>query len=243
MPDGRLVVPQAGNIKAVAVTGTETTLFSDLKHISDQVDACGGKYLVFRQIGRSSIASANLWRTNLDGTNLKQLTSGLNEQMPTCTREGDWVYYIDSGDNKHVKRVSIEGGTPETVVKQSIGTFALSPDGKEIASLDVREFDHKLILRRDSTETQKMMYHDIDQRALREEFLYTPDGKAIVYKVRDKGVENLWEQPLDGGAFHQLTHFTKDQILRVVYSRDGAKVAIERGETESDAVLIHDSGM
>ncbi len=243
MPDGRLVLPQAGNIKAVAVTGMETTLFSDLKHISDQVDVCGGKYLVFRQIGRSSLASANLWRTNLDGTNLKQLTTGLNEQTPTCTSDGEWIYYIDNGDNRHVKRVSIEGGTPETMVKASVGMFALSPDGKEIASLDVREFDHKLILRRDSTEMQKMTYHDIDQRALPEGLTYTPDGKSIVYKVRDKGVENLWVQPLDGGMYHQLTHFMKDRILRVAYSRDGMKVAIERGETESDAVLLHDTGM
>ena len=78
------------------------------------------------------------------------------------------MYYTDNADNRYVKRVSVDGGPPETVVKAAIGVFALSPDGKEIASLDVREFDHKLILRRDSTETQKMTYHDIDQRALPE---------------------------------------------------------------------------
>ena len=244
LQDGRLVLPQAGSLNAVTTSGAEVTLLSDLRHITDQVDACGGgKYLVFRQVGRTSGASANLWRSNLDGSNQKQLTAGLNEQTPTCTQDGNWVYYIDNGDNRYVKRVSIEGGTPETIVKASIGMFALSPDGKEVASLDVREFDHKLILRRDSTETQKMTYHDIDQRALLDGLTYMPDGKSIVYKVRDKGVENLWVQPLDGGMYHQLTHFMKDRILRVVYSPDGTKVAIERGETESDAVLLHDTGM
>ena len=243
MPDGRLIVPQAGSVRAVATSGGETIILSDLKYISDQVDVCGsGKYIVMRQIGRTSGASANLWRVNLDGSNQRQLTQGLNEQAPTCAKSGDWVYYTDNADNRYVKRVSVDGGPPETVVKAAIGVFALSPDGKEIASLDVREFDHKLILRRDSTETQKMTYHDIDQRALPEGLLYTPDGKAIVYRVREKGVDNLWLQPLDGGMFHQLTHFMKDRILRVVYSPDGTKVAIERGETESDAVLLHDSG-
>jgi len=243
MPDGRLIVPQAGSIKAITTSGGETTILTNLKHIADQVTVCGnGKYLVFRQVGRTSGASVNLWRTNLDGSNEKQLTAGVNEQQPDCAKDGQWVYYIDAAENRYVKRVSIEGGTPETIVKTAVGTFALSPDGKEIASLDVREFDHKLILRRDSTEGQKMAYHDVDQRALPDGLLYTPDGKSIVYRVRDKGVDNLWVQPLDGSAFRQLTHFTKDRILHVAYSLDGTQVAIERGEVESDAVLLHDTG-
>jgi serine/threonine protein kinase/Tol biopolymer transport system component len=241
--DGKLIIPQAGAIKAVDLQGGEAAILSDLKHIADQVTVCGdGRYLVFRQLGRSSGASANLWRANLDGSNQSQLTSGLNEQAPVCTKDGKWVYYIDNGDNRNVKRVSIEGGLPDTVVRAPIGSFALSPDGKEIASLDVQELDHKLILRRDSTETHTMTYHDIDQRALEGDLLYTPNGKAIVYKVREKGAENLWVQPLDGGAFHPLTHFTKDQILRVAYSMDGTKLAIEHGEVESDVVLLRDMG-
>jgi eukaryotic-like serine/threonine-protein kinase len=241
--DGKLIIAQAGTIKAVGLDGEETAILSDLKHIADQVSECGdGRHIVFRQLGRSSGASANLWRANIDGTNQIQLTSGLNEQAPVCTKDGKWVYYIDNGDNRNVKRVSIEGGVPETVVRAPIGSFALSPDGKEIASLDVQELDHKLILRRDSTETRTMTYHDIDQRALEGNLVYTPDGKAVIYKVRAKGAENLWVQPLDGGAFHPLTHFAKDRILRLAYSMDGTKLAIEHGEVESDVVLLRDTG-
>jgi eukaryotic-like serine/threonine-protein kinase len=242
LPDGRLLIPQSGTIKTVGTNGGETTVLSDLKHIADQVTVCGnGKYFVFRQIGRSSIGSANLWRANLDGSNQKQLTMGANEQIPRCTKEGQWVYYVDNADNRNIKRVSIDGGNPETVVKAPIGFFALSPDGKEIASLDLQELDHKVILRRDSTETQQMTYHDIDQRALSSGLLYTPDGKSIVYRVREKGVDNLWIQSLDGGPFKQLTHFTKDQIRQSAYSLDGKQIAIERGASESDAVLLHDT--
>ena len=62
MPDGRLLVPQAGSLKAITAKGEETTLFSDGKHLADQVAVCGeGKYIVFRQIGRpGDLASANL---------------------------------------------------------------------------------------------------------------------------------------------------------------------------------------
>ena len=86
-----------------------------------------------------------------------------------------------------------------------------------------------------------MTYHNVDQRALPGQIAFTPDGKSVAYLVREKGVDNLWLQPLDGGPYHQMTHFTKDQILRFVFSPDGTKLAIERGAQESDAVLFHDT--
>ena len=243
LQDGRLILPQAGDLKAVAPTGEETTLYSDTKHIPDQAAACGdGRYIVFRQVGRSSTSSANLWRMDLNGTNQKQLTFGRNEQQPTCAKDGNWVFYVDNLDNRYVKRIPVEGGSPETVVRYAVGAFGLSPDGKEIVSFEVRELDHKLMLRVDNVETKQMAYNDIDQRALPNEVAFAPNGKGIVYIVRDKGVDNLWLQPLDGKPRSQLTHFKKDKIFRFVFSPDGSKIALECGETESDAVLLHDTG-
>ena len=106
---------------------------------------------------------------DLNGTNQKQLTSGRNEQEPACAKDGNWVYYVDNSDSRFVKRVSVEGGSPETVVKYSVGSYGLSPDGKEIVSFEVRELDHKLMLRVDNVETHQMTYSDIDQRALPDE--------------------------------------------------------------------------
>jgi len=243
MADGRLLLPQGGMLKAVSAGGEETTLYSDAKRVPDQVAVCGvGQYIVFRQIGRSSGASANLWRMDLNGTNQRQLTSGLNDREPACSERGDWVYFVDNNDNRYVKRVSIDGGAPETVVKTGVGAYCLSPDGKEIASYEVRELDHKLMLRIDNVETQKMTYSDIDQRALPDQLVFTHDGKAIVYIVREKGVDNLWLQPLDGRQRRQLTHFKTNRVFRYAFSPDGSKIAMECGQAESDAVLLHDEG-
>ena len=241
MPDGRLLIPQGGNIKAVSEKGEETTLHADPKHVPDQVAVCGdGRYIVFRLLGGTSIASANLSRMDLNGTNLKQLTTGLNDQEPSCAATGNWVYYVDNADSRYVKRISVDGGSPETVVKHATGAYSVSPDGKEIVSLELRELDHKLMLRVDNVETHQMAYSDVDQRALPNEIAYAPDGKGVVYVVREKGVDNLWLQPLDGKARRQLTHSKKDKIFRFVFSPDGSRVAIESGEAESDAVLLHD---
>jgi serine/threonine protein kinase len=241
MADGRLILPQAGSLKAVSATGEETTLYSDLKRIPDQAAVCGdGRYVVFRQVGRSGTGSANLWRMDLNGTNQKQLTSGRNDREPTCPKAGSWVYYVDDTDNRHVKRVSVEGGSPETAVKSPVGAFGLSPDGKEIVSYEVRELDHKLMLRIDNVETHQMTYGDIDQRALPDDIGYAPDGRGVVYVVREKGVDNLWLQPLDGRPHRQLTHFKSDKTLRFAFSPDGSKIAMQCGEIESDVVLLRD---
>jgi Tol biopolymer transport system component len=240
--DGKLVLPQSGEIKFVSMNGAEKVLLSDNKHIADQVSACGdGRYLVFRQLARTSAASSNLWRMNIDGSDQRALTSGLSDHAPTCSKDGHWVYYVDNNDNRYLKRVSIEGGSPQTIVSFSLGHYALSPDGSQVASLEVRELDHKLMLRSDSTESHHMVYHDMDQRALEAGLAFTPDGKAVVYIVREKGVDNLWAQSLDGSAAKPLSHFTADKILRFNYSPDGSQIAIERGESESDVVLLKDT--
>jgi hypothetical protein len=62
-----------------------------------------------------------------------------------------------------------------------------------------------------------------------------------VYLVREKGIDNLWEQPLDNSPPHQLTHFSAEQISRYRFSPDGSKLAIERGHVESDAVLLRET--
>ncbi len=240
--DGKLVLPQSGDIKIVAPAGGEKIVLSDSKHIPDQVAVCGdGRYLVFRQLARTTASSANLWRANLDGSDQRQLTPGFSEQAPSCAKGGPWVYYVDSNDNGYLKRVSLDGGSPETVINFSMGFYALAPDGKNVASLEVRELDHRLMLRMDSTEAHHMVYHDIDQRALPGGLAFAPDGKAVVYVVREKGVDNLWSQPLDGSLNKRLTHFTKEKIIRFLFSPDGSQLAIERGEKEADVVLLKDT--
>jgi Tol biopolymer transport system component len=237
--DGRLLIPQTPDIRLVNPTGGETVLLSDSQHISDQVTTCG-KYFVFRSAGRSGKASMNLWRMDTDGTNIKQLTFGPNESEPECAREGQWVFYVDRGDNQAIKRVAIEGGEPETLLKDATYGWSVSADGKRIASTDVRELDHRLVLVIYSVEDKKSNYHELDQRASAP-LAFTPDPKAVVYLVREKGVDNLWEQSLDSSPAKQLTHFTAERIGRFRFSPDGTKLAIERGHVESDAVLLRDT--
>jgi Tol biopolymer transport system component len=70
---------------------------------------------------------------------------------------------------------------------------------------------------------------------------FTPDGKAVVYPIRDQGADNLWLQPLDGSRGKQLTNFKSEEIRDFHWSFDGSKLALIRGHTDSDVVLLQES--
>ncbi|MGB2655957.1 MAG: protein kinase [Candidatus Acidiferrum sp.] len=240
-PDGRIVFAQIPDIRVVKPGGAETLVYSDGKHVSDQVISCGaGRYYVIRSAGRSGRVAFNLWRMNTSGEDLKQLTFGPDETEPFCSPDGNWVYYTDDGDNQALKRVSIEGGSQETILPTSYGEVAISPDGKSLAYFEVRELDHKLMLDIYSLDEKKVTYHNIDSRATWP-LAFSPDNKSIVYAVRDKGIGNLWMQPLDGSPARLFTHFTSEEIEKFLFSKDGGSIAIERGHVESDAVLLRDT--
>jgi Tol biopolymer transport system component len=241
MPDGRLVIPQGPDVRIVSTAGSESVVASNMRHPPDQAASCGGgKYIVFRQYGGVSGVATNLWRMDLAGTNIKQITFGLNESNPECSRDGKWLYYVDRGDGRYVKRIPLEGGTAETIINAPTGWYALSPDGKTIVKDEVRDSDHKLMLALYSVEDKKKSYIEYDQRALGG-FAFLPDGKSVAYVVRERAVDNLWVRPVDGSASRPLTHFTSESIFAFRYSPDGQEIAIERGHVESDAVLLRDA--
>jgi serine/threonine protein kinase len=239
-PDGHLIIPQSGDMQVLTPGEESTVILSDKTHLADQAASCeNGRTIAFRQLGRSGNANANLWRMDITGANQKQLTFGKNESEPRCGSDPKWIYFLDHADNRYVKRISVDGGSPETIVRTSVGQFAVSPDGKEIVSTEVREEDRKLVARIDTVDDHKTQFTPIDQRAA-QGVEFTPDGKGIVFVVREKGVDNLWTETLDGSPAKQLTHFAVDSIYSFGYSRDGTKLAIQRGHEVSDAILLRD---
>jgi len=64
------------------------------------------------------------------------------------------------------------------------------------------------------------------------------DGSGLTYVLHMGDVDNLWYQSFAGGAPKQLTHFPTDHIYAYSFSRDGKKVAITRGNSKQDAVML-----
>ena len=237
--DGHILLPQMPDVRLVNPDGGESVVFSDSKNLADQVAVCGPQYFVYRLGSRSGKWGFHLWRADMNGSNRKQLTFGLNEADPHCSHDGKWVYFVDYGDNKKVKRTPIGGGTAQTIFETAVWGGDISPDDRYLVTI-AGDLEDKLVLKLVSVDDLKATLHELDQRA-EPPIRFTPDGKGVVYTVRERGVDNLWLQPLDDAPFRRLTHFTSENIATFRYSRDGSKIAIERGHTESDAILLRDA--
>jgi eukaryotic-like serine/threonine-protein kinase len=153
-----------------------------------------------------------------------------------------------------VQRVPIDGGTPETVPGTPIPHYfitgsavvypALSPDGKSIA-LFVGYTDansvHKLaVLPLDAGPQPQPRFLD-PHPDIADGARFTPDGKSLVYPIGQKGVANLWLQPLDGSPGHQLTNFKSDLITGFNWSPDGKNIGVVTRRIDADVVLLREA--
>jgi serine/threonine protein kinase len=236
-------------VRMSADSGDKTNLLNDsAAQIIQPTSYQGGRYIVFVWAGRSAGNKANIWRLNVDGSNPKQLTDGMQDIEPECSPDGRWVLYDDVQDLQ-IKRVSIDGGTPEIVPGTVLpaGYFyyglTIARDGKLLAFLTVdtkAAGRHQIALvPLDAGPTPSRRMLDPDPRVA-DAPQFTPDGNALVYPIRENGTGNLWLQPLDGSRGRQITNFESDAISSFRFSPDGKTIGVLRSHTESDVVLLRD---
>jgi WD40-like Beta Propeller Repeat len=150
-----------------------------------------------------------------------------------CSPDGKWIYFYDGKQDSPLRRVSTDGGQPETVAgsvfqKTLIGTIAISPDGKTMALL-VNDFtvapeDFALkIAFLDLTGSPKERVRFLPLESGRRIVLraaatpdttglhFTPDGKNVGLLTTENGADNIWLQHLasthrrlQGPPHHQL---------------------------------------
>ena len=244
--DGFLIADQNAVLNRIdPATGTKTTITTQEGKPSGNPNACAdGRYLVFDLGLPGGDTQNNVWRIDVAGGNLKQLTHGKADNHSVCSSDSRWVYYMLQQDETKLARVPIDGGTPQPVSNLPISTsqFDISPDGK-LAAFGTMEHsgEHKerLAVVDIASGQPKLMEFDRFAFGL---LRFSPDGKGVVYPARENGIDNLWLQPLDGSKGHAITGFTSERIYDFHWSFDGKQLAIVRGHTDSDVVLIRSSG-
>jgi eukaryotic-like serine/threonine-protein kinase len=245
--DNQLLDDQGNFLHLVnPATGAKTAIPTEEGGISGNPAACAdGRYIVFDVLFHAHSAHSNIWRMDAGGGNLKQLTNGAREHHAVCSADSRWAYFIEQGDEATLGRVPIDGGAAQNVSDLPIdGLFDLSPDGKLAAFATLEHTgEHKERVAIVSAETgQVVKMLDFEHVRLGALLRFSPDGKGLVYPARENGVDNLWLQPLDGSKGHALTDFKSEHIYDFHWSFDGKQIALVRGHTDSDVVLIRDEG-
>jgi len=227
----------------------KTSLLNNIAITS--VSACpDGRTLLLTSVGQGVGGGSNVWRIKSDGTDLKQLSTGILDLGPECSRDSKWAYFQDQNGNR-IERVAVEGRTPEpqpgTPIPHSFiaGHYpGLSPDNTSVAFLiELGEIDtsHKIaILPLDAGPQPQVRLLD-PHPDIADGPRFTPDGKALVYPITQNGLSNLWLQPLDGSPGRQITNFKSDLIYTIRFSPDGKSLGVLSRRTEADVVLLRES--
>jgi eukaryotic-like serine/threonine-protein kinase len=241
-----------GNLERVSLDGTQrVSLFSDPHGPIFRPIGCPiGRYIIFVRTDHAAGKRTNLWRIDANGENLKQLTQGQGDVGPDCSPDGHWVYYSDV-INARAMRVPVEGGVPEPVAGTArppilLGSpgIALSRDGKFVAFVALQSgtmgATKIALVTLNAGGAPQVRLLEPDPR-ISGGPCFTPDGKALVYIIHEKGADNLWLHPLDDSAGRQITNFTEDQIQLYNYSPNGKTLGVMRSHVESDVVLLRDT--
>jgi eukaryotic-like serine/threonine-protein kinase len=252
--NGDLYFADGGTLLRISPDGaSKTTIVSDPAAVIAAAIPCPHGSDVILQWDGHSATKINVWRMSADGSNLRQLTYGSSDLAAKCMPDGKWVYYED-WVSSHIMRVPINGGTPEivpgTIVARTIFSspgFAISGDGKWLATL-LNQIESNgsgtnkiALIPLDAGPSPAVRLLDPDPRVAQNP-QFTPDGSAVVYPIRENGVDNLWLQPLDGSRGRQITAFETDVVQNFRFSPDGKSLGVFREHDESDVVLLRDTG-
>ncbi len=196
-----------------------------------------GRTIVF--VSDRADAGTHLWKMDINGGNLKQLTGGMHEQYPQFSPDGRWVVYTSGNAGKPtIWKISIDGGEAMQLTDKFSKLPVVSPDGKQITCYYWEEnpntsFGNAVIPFEGGAPVKTFNLPGATVR-------WASDGRALIYIETRGGVSNLWSQPLDGGPPKKITDWKSDRIFDFMWSADGKRLALSRGDVTNDVVLISD---
>ena len=224
----------ATQIWSTGPDGTGRRQITTGEHNSGVPEPCGDRHLAFFSY---RAGAAHIFLSDLDGGNVRQLTNGWEEFQPSCSPDGTWLTYVSRDSRcRGVWRIPIDGGSPFRIWDR-YAYAEISPDGKSVLVTSAGE---KVNILPAGGGQPIGSFEKVPRLGEFAVVHWSADGTALLYGKTVGGVTNIWQRPLNGGEPKQLTAFTSERITAFAVSRDRKRLALARGTTSSDVVLIRD---
>jgi Tol biopolymer transport system component len=208
------------------------------EYLNGKPSLCGnGRNLLFQSF---RAGTPHVWRSDPNGGGVRQLTDGEGEYGPSCSRDGSWMTYDSASRDPKTQgiwRMPVDGGAPLRIWDRP-GWARIAPDGKSVL---IGAQDGKVrIVPAGGGEPIRVFDSPSELPDTQEAVHWSADGAALLYLKTLGGVSNIWKRPVAGGEPKRVTAFTSERITWFDISHDGKSIALARGSTSSDVVLIRD---
>ena len=238
--DGRLLFPSQGadgvDLWRIADDGSgPQMLIKGNPALYTAVVSNDGKYIVYVS---TTSGIPNIWRADSDGQNPKRLTSGAEDYLPSITPDSKWIVFDTwrNGPNQ-LARVSIDGGEVKILSETPGGNALVSPDGKLIFYVTADANNNALAAIRPFDKDERIRTVSMPTTVGRT-FQWSPDNRLLYFVDTREKVSNIWSLDITTGEFRQVTKFKSDEIESFAWSLDMKKLALGRGNSRSDVVLL-----
>ena len=264
--DGQILFSAGQRLQRIRPDGSDSaTIFNEPAAWISDISTCGGTgsiYLnwLFHQ------NTLKLWRAKESGVDLQSVTGSGDSgdgMMWACSWDGKSLYLYNRYTTQALASISSPESSPQPLAGTErpdgiLESLALSPDGKQFAIFlghaptGHNAFANRIMIQNLESNSAASRRFLAPDSALNFIFHslgpiqncgmhYTPDGKALALTAEDKGVDNIWIQPLDGSHGRWMTTFKSQRIIDFRWSPDEKRLGVLRYQTDSDAMLIRDT--
>ncbi len=179
----------------------------------------------------------HIFRVDLDGGNLTQLTHGSGEFLGDVSPDGAYALCTRADAPRKLWRLPLAGGDLTPVSDDCTGESRFSPDGKRVfCTRNVRSGDReratKVVFPADGGDPVATFPHPPRVQAFR----WAPDGRGLTFVAEEEdGARLIKKWPLAGGDPITLLRFPESRIYDFEWSPDGRRIlfAAESGQTSN----------
>jgi Tol biopolymer transport system component len=242
--DGKLVaIDWEGHILSMNADGSNrNVIYSDRLFMTNLSVCQDGRHVLFSMPNKQTKGISVFLLDQQAGTT-KPITSGKADLNASCSPDSTFFLYtrLENG-KKLLMRQPLDGGEAKQIFPDFAQFASLTADGKTAAvlSLEGKGADTKGIIKLIDANGGPVIKTLYPSASIAGTLTFSPDGNYLYYPVSEHGVSNLVKQSVDGGDAVPVTNFDDLVIYDYSYDWNNKKLAVTRGHSNSDAVLIKD---
>lgn len=198
------------------------------------VSSPDGKQLAFISNREGGL---QLWTSDMEGHFMHRLTSGeAAVSSPSFTPDGRIVYCQTAHGVASIHESQIDGGQSRLLLMNARNP-EVSPDGRHLGcelKSDGRSPWQTVVVGMQTLRVERVFSGLPEGSVVR----WVSNGGALAYITTKNGISNIVAIPLKGNSEKRLTDFREGVIFSFDAARDGRGLALVRGISESDVVLL-----